>query len=150
MQLKKRIIAIIVITILILSFFYIIRQENKNALIIISAINAKKLIESNSKDELIILDVRTFDEYCKGHIAGAANTPVETLENSPIFRTIDKDHMILIYSQNGQRGSRAGQFFINNGFIKVYNLDGGIVSWLNENFSISEPIEHTSEGCKCE
>ena len=96
MQLKKRIIAIMVITILILSFFYIIWEENKNTLITISAIDAKKLIESNSKDELMILDVRTFDEYCKGHITGAANTPVETLENSPIFRTIDKDHMILI------------------------------------------------------
>lgn len=150
MRFKKRIVAIIIITVLILSFFYIIRQENKYALKTISAIDAKKLMESNSKDKLMILDVRTFDEYCKGHISGAANTPVETLENSPIFRTIDKDHIILIYSQNGQRGSQAGQFFINNSFNKVYNLDGGIASWLNENFLISEPIEHVSEGCRCE
>jgi rhodanese-related sulfurtransferase len=149
MHFKNRIIAIIVITILILSFFFITKQENKHALKTISANDAKKLIDGNSKDNLTILDVRTFDEYCEGHISGAANTPVETLENSPIFRTIDKNHLILIYSQNGQRGSKAGQIFVNNGFNKVYNLDGGIVSWLNENYSITVPIEHRSEGCRC-
>jgi rhodanese-related sulfurtransferase len=150
MKFKNRIAAIIIITILILSFFFIIKQENKIVLKTISANDAKKLIDGNSKNELTILDVRTFDEYCGGHISGAANTPVETLENSPIFSTMDKDHLILVYSQNGQRGSQAGQIFVNNGFKKVYNLDGGVVSWANENFSISEPIEHTSEGCKCE
>jgi len=150
-KLRFVIIVLIIVLFSIASGYFYNRQfRNKQMFMTISAIDAKQLIETESEDGVLILDVRSFDEYCTGHIFGSANTPLDTLKSSPMFRTIDKNRLVIIYSQTGQKGSLASQIFADNGLARIYNIEGGIESWINENFTVTEPIDHSSSSCGCE
>ncbi len=62
---------------------------------------------------------------------------------------------ILVYSNTGVTGENASQILINNGFSKVYNIDGGIKAWISEGLPVIYPnvTESTDEepngGCGC-
>ena len=86
---------------------------------------AQQLIQENSN--LIILDVRTQQEYDSGHIPNAVLISVEGLADT--LGELDKTKPILVYCQSGVRSAQAGQILADNGFSEVYNLEGGIIAW---------------------
>lgn len=93
----------------------------------ITAEEAYKLV--NEDKELVILDVRTKEEYDDGHIKGAKLIPVQIL-NSKIDEIEDlRDKPILIYCASGGRSPRAVQILADNDFQKIYHLSRGISSW---------------------
>ncbi|MFC1786570.1 rhodanese-like domain-containing protein [Halobacteriota archaeon] len=98
----------------------------------ISASEAKQIIDSNP--DIVILDVRTVEEFNEGHIKGAINMPVQELPDR--LGELDKNDDIIVYCLTGVRGSRASQILANNGFNKVYNMGGGIGSWIGEGFPV--------------
>ena len=95
---------------------------------------------------IVIVDVRNVEDYNEGHIKGAINIPSQYLEATVENLEHYKKDIIIVYSLNGVKGSNASMIFTDNGFARVYNLDGGISAWIKEGFPII-PTE-TSEGCK--
>ena len=81
--------------------------------------------------ELIILDVRTKDEYIMGHIKGAINIPNETISNTKPDLLPDTDKTILVYCQGGMRAGSAVRKLKRMGYKHAYNM-GGITSWTGE------------------
>ena len=77
--------------------------------------------------ELIILDVRTRDEYIMGHIKGAINIPNETISNTKPDLLPDTDKTILVYCQGGMRAGSAVRKLKRMGYKHAYNM-GGITS----------------------
>jgi thioredoxin 1 len=77
----------------------------------------------------IILDVRTPDEFAKGHIANAKNID---WNNSDAFniaiKSLDTTKPLLIYCMSGGRSASASSALRAKGF-SVYELDGGIMKW---------------------
>jgi rhodanese-related sulfurtransferase len=57
-----------------------------------------------------------------------------------------KNNIVIVYSQNGTKGSDASKIFTDSGFTRVYNLDGGISAWIKEGFPIIQT--EITEGCK--
>lgn len=88
---------------------------------------AYKLI--NEDKELIILDVRSKEEYDNGHIPGAKLLPVQVLSMriDELDEYIDKP--ILIYCATGGRSPRAVGTLVENDFDNIYHLNRGISSW---------------------
>ncbi len=86
---------------------------------------ARELIEKNSP--LVILDVRTIQEFEDGHIEGATNIPVDELEQR--LEELDKNDETLVYCRTGNRSTRAVQILRENGFNKIYHMADGIVGW---------------------
>ena len=83
----------------------------------------------NEDKELIILDVRTKEEYDNGHIPGAKLLPVQIL-NLKIDEIEDlKDKPVLVYCASGGRSPRAVKILADNDFQKIYHLSRGISSW---------------------
>jgi rhodanese-related sulfurtransferase len=107
-----------------------------------------QLIDANTEErvEIVLIDVRDVDMYDKGHIKGAVNIPLQYLEAAIGNLDHYENDLILVYSQNGIAGTNASQIFTDNGFSRVYNLDGGISAWIEEGLPII-PTE-ISEGCK--
>jgi phage shock protein E len=82
------------------------------------------------KNDLVILDVRTKEEYESetGHLPGAILIPVQDLEKR--YQELDslKSKEIVAYCRSGVRSARASKFLGEKGF-KVLNMLGGIKAW---------------------
>jgi len=86
---------------------------------------AKQMIESNPN--LVILDVRTQEEYDSGHIENAVLIPVDDLPGR--IGELDKERETLVYCMVGGRSVMASEILVTNGFKAVYNMLGGIRAW---------------------
>lgn len=83
----------------------------------VSAEEAYKLINDDS--ELIILDVRTKEEYDNGHIPGAKLFPVQILSMKLAELDKYKDKPVLVYCASGGRSPRAVDTLANNDFENI-------------------------------
>ncbi len=91
----------------------------------ITAEEAKTLIES---DDVVLLDVRTQEEYDEGHIDGALLIEDTRLkEQAPLLLT-DKTAKILVYCRSGRRSAASAQELIEMGYTDVLDF-GGIIDW---------------------
>jgi len=92
----------------------------------INAEEAKARIDSG--DDIVILDVRTLEEYNAEHIKGAILIPNETISNMQPELLPDLDAEILIYCRSGNRSAQAAKKLVAIGYIEVYDF-GGIIDW---------------------
>ena len=92
----------------------------------ISAADAKARMDSG--DEIIILDVRTQEEYDAGHIPGAILVPNETIVDKQPELLPDLDAEILVYCRSGNRSAQAAKKLIAIGYTNVVDF-GGIIDW---------------------
>lgn len=87
---------------------------------------AKELISTDKN--LLILDVRTLEEFQGGHIPGAKLLTLGTELEAGIAQ-LDKNQTTLVVCLSGERSKMASRFLAQNGFTKVYNMVGGMNSW---------------------
>jgi rhodanese-related sulfurtransferase len=93
----------------------------------ISPSEAVKLLDA-SDIAVILLDVRTLEEYKEKHIPGSVLIPLNTLSESAPTLLPDKNARIIVYCQAGTRARQACDLLKKAGYKNVYNL-GGINSW---------------------
>ena len=55
-----------------------------------------------NKDDYILLDVRTEEEFIRGHVNGAVNIPLDSLRER--ISELDKTKIIIAYCKVGIRG----------------------------------------------
>jgi rhodanese-related sulfurtransferase len=80
------------------------------------------------KEKLLLLDVRTKDEYDDGHIKGAINIPhTEIVAKDPGLGCRCRE--IVVYCRSGMRSVTAARALIELGYKKTQNLVGGIQAW---------------------
>ena len=91
-------------------------------------INAKQAKEFMESEDVIILDVRTLEEYNAGHIENAVLLPVTDISNKGEEILSNKDSKILVYCRSGNRSATASKQLIKMGYTNVYDF-GGILSW---------------------
>ncbi len=110
---------------------------------------AKAMIDSNIF--LVVLDVRNESEYCSGHIRNSRLIPFNELESR--LDELGMNYEILVYAESGGRSRSASQILAENGFLHVYNMVGGITSWIDAGYpvyvkysSIKKAINEASEG----
>ncbi|KAF2519131.1 MBL fold metallo-hydrolase [Flavobacterium salilacus subsp. salilacus] len=78
------------------------------------------------KDDAQIVDVRGESEYKEGHIKGAENVFVGTLEKN--LDKIDTNKQVVIHCQSGDRAAIAQSLLEKHG-IKVKNYSAGMKEW---------------------
>ncbi len=91
---------------------------------------AKSLVESNVS--LIIVDVRTREEYDSGHIEGAILIPVSELESR--INELSKEEELLIYYRTGNRSSNSVNILKANGYTKIFHMNDGIIAWIQAGY----------------
>lgn len=92
------------------------------------------------RNDVQIVDVRGVTEYETGHVEGADNIFVGTIQDN--LDKISKDKQVVIHCQAGDRSSTAYSVLARNGFSNVKNYSGGMKEWL-ENGEITVN-EHTA------
>jgi thioredoxin len=77
-----------------------------------------------------LLDVRTAGEYQQGHLANALQADwTNSAEFAERIKYLDKNKPLLVYCASGGRSGQAAEWLVKQGFVKVDNLSGGMISW---------------------
>lgn len=87
---------------------------------------AKKRLDSEKG--IILLDVRTQEEYSGKHIPNSILIPVEVIQEEAPSKLTDKNATIFVYCRSGRRSEAAADALAKMGYTKVYDL-GGIIDW---------------------
>ena len=98
----------------------------------INQINADELIDFVELNDAILVDVRTEDEYNSGYIESSLNIDYFSNEFSVNTDKLDKNIPIILYCRSGKRSSMSANKISKLGFKEIYNLDGGILEWIEE------------------
>lgn len=92
----------------------------------ISPSEAKNRLEAEA--DIILLDVRTIEEYNEGHIPSSILIPYDDIVEQAKTKLPDKSSTIFVYCRSGRRSKIATEALIANGYTNVYDL-GGIIDW---------------------
>ena len=79
------------------------------------------------REDVQIVDVRGASEYEAGHIKGAENVFVGTIQDN--LDKISKNKEVIIHCQSGDRSSIAYSVLVANGFTHIKNYPGGMKEW---------------------
>ena len=103
-------------------------QKQEEAMMTYEQISPQEAKERMDKEaDVIILDVRTQEEYDSGHIKNAVCLPNEDILSEPDILP-DKGRQILVYCRSGNRSKQAAQKLADMGYENVLEF-GGILDW---------------------
>lgn len=106
-------------------------QRQSNSTKLTATIFAEKIKALPSSP---IVDVRTPEEYAKGHLINAKNIDWNNSNFEKQISALDKSLPVFVYCLSGARSSSAADKMLSSGFKEVYELDGGILKWRVANF----------------
>lgn len=75
-------------------------------------------------DEIVIIDVRTLDEWNAGHLVTAQHLPLEQVAGSIETLVTDRHQQVYVYCRSGNRSGQAKSIMNSLGFTKVTNAGG--------------------------
>ncbi len=88
---------------------------------------AEKILKS--KKDVVVLDVRTQEEFEDGHIKGAKNLDVMDDAFAEKLGELDKNKTYVLHCAAGGRSSRVLKEMRKRDFKSVYHMNGGINAW---------------------
>ncbi len=102
-------------------------QEQEEVVKTYGQISPQEAKEKMDNEDVVILDVRTQEEYDSGHIKNAVCLPNEDIISEPDILP-DKGQEILVYCRSGNRSKQAAQKLADMGYENVLEF-GGILDW---------------------
>lgn len=99
----------------------------------LSALESWRLLQGRA--DVLILDVRTPQEYREAHLAGSLLIPIDQVAQR--LGEIPRERPILVYCAVGSRSSQVANYLGRLGYPEVYNLRGGIWSWQSRRLPVS-------------
>ena len=83
----------------------------------------------------ILFDVRTPQEMAQASIPNGKPLPLSLL---PLrLAEVPQDEQVVFYCRTGARSAQACLYMTQRGYDKVYNLHGGIVSWVHHGLPVA-------------
>ena len=89
----------------------------------IQGAEARKLVAAGAR----LIDVRSAEEFGRGHLPGAVNIPVQEIDRR-LGEVGPTEGDVVVYCRSGHRSGRAAQLLREHGFTRVHNL-GPMTAW---------------------
>ena len=80
--------------------------------------------DKKKKETVLVVDVRSKDEYDQGHVKWAINMPIDTFEQEVSKLDAYKDKAVITICNSGKKSQKAAEILVNNGFKDVTNAEG--------------------------
>ena len=96
-------------------------------------------IQNNPPEDLVILDVRTPEEFAAGHLEGAIMVDFYSQDFADRIAELDPDVPYLLYCNSGNRSGQTVPLLEELGFNDVADVDGGIQAWLSNDLPTVTP-----------
>ncbi|RLC53971.1 MAG: hypothetical protein DRH89_10015 [Candidatus Cloacimonadota bacterium] len=101
---------------------------------------AKEITQSfKGKDEFVILDIRTKDEYNNGCLEDAINFDYYNPDFKLMLELMNKQKTYLVYCRSGIRSKDAVALMGKMGFKKIYHMHEGLESWIAQGLKLTDP-----------
>ena len=111
------------VLVLMAIFIFVLTSEKDG----IMKIDVKTLKNKLENEEITLLDVREVSEYKGGHIEGAVNTPLSSLDANQL--PYPKDEPIYVICRSGNRSAQAASQLQDAGYTEIYDVSGGMMAW---------------------
>ncbi len=99
----------------------------------IEVLNLTEFKEQISTKKVVLIDVRTPNEFQQGNIKNSVNIDFYDPQFITCFSEYNKEEPIYIYCHSGNRSGKASKKLVELGFTKIYDLKGGYSSWKSSN-----------------
>lgn len=93
-------------------------------------------IAADPPPDLVVLDVRTPDEYAAGHLEDAVVVDFYEDDFASRIAELDPDVPYLLYCRSGNRSGQTRALMDQLGFTDVADVDGGILAWADADLPI--------------
>lgn len=103
-------------------------------------VDVRDFAELMAKQNVVVLDVRTADEFKEGHLEGAVN--IDQSQNDfmeKVKATLSADKTIAVYCRSGRRSANAAGRLAEAGY-KAVNLKGGILAWKDAKMPVTTDL----------
>lgn len=105
----------------------------------LNAIDAQELAKVIRRDEsLVVLDVRSADEWTIGHIAGATHLYAGRIAQGDVL-AVEPDRRIALICESGYRSTFAASMLLKRGYANVVNVAGGMNAWYDAGLPTVRP-----------
>jgi len=99
----------------------------------LDATSFKEMVENN---EVQLVDVRTPEEFALGAIKGAKLITVDDTFIQKANQRLDKNKPVYVYCKAGGRSNKAADLLAADGYNKIYDLLGGVMSWQENGYDL--------------
>ena len=82
-----------------------------------------------------LVDVRTKDEFAVSHLKDAQNICVTDNDFKQKVAFLDRSKPVYVYCKKGGRSAQASKILKQMGFTKIFDLQGGITNWEQQQLS---------------
>jgi rhodanese-related sulfurtransferase len=87
--------------------------------------------QESEAPKIILLDMRTVQEYAKWHVKNAVSFPATNIQKDQVFASLHQhrnkeDKLIVIYMDDERHGTQVAKIIFEKGFDNIYLLTGGI------------------------
>ena len=120
-------IALVVLVVLILNL------ETKSLFGKVQKLSCDELTKLLNNSKITLIDLRTAEEFNSGHIVTAKNLSLEDIEKF----NIKNDNPFVAYARTDSDALKAALKFSKLGIQKVFYLEGGIQSWIENNMPLT-------------
>jgi len=100
---------------------------------------AAKSEAAAKKEPLTVLDVRTPEEYAKGHIDGATNIDFNDDSFKEALAKLDRSKPYLVHCAAGGRSAKTRELMKSLGFKNIFHLEGGLNAWQKAGGPVTAP-----------
>ncbi|WP_417617648.1 rhodanese-like domain-containing protein [Oceanisphaera sp.] len=92
-----------------------------------------------NKQDAVVIDVRSADEFRKGHIAGAINVPAAQLKANNLNLIQKYQHKpVILVCETGVTTNGIGRLLTKADFKQVHALRGGMADWRTQNLPVTK------------
>jgi len=87
-------------------------------------------------EDVQLVDVRTAKEHNEEYIVNSQNIDFSSPTFDEDINKLDKTKPVILYCKSGQKSAKCGKKLKEAGFIKIYELEGGISKWKHKGLKI--------------
>ena len=122
-------------SLLLLCIFILIVYEGRKGGRRIDTNEVTRLI---NKEEAIVIDIRSSNEFSSGHITNAINIQPNKIDQQIDAIKAPKESPIILVCKTGNNSRVVGSKLQKNGFQNINIISGGMLSWLNQGLPVSK------------
>jgi rhodanese-related sulfurtransferase len=91
-----------------------------------------------NRENAVVVDVRSKEDYEGKHILNAVNMPNKDFEANQAKLDKYKKQAVVVYCASGTESARVARILSTQGFEQIYCLKGGLPSWQNANLPLTK------------